>query len=31
GQATPPPPLPSDIVERTAARYRELLERLSSD
>jgi phosphoribosylaminoimidazole-succinocarboxamide synthase len=31
GQATPPPPLPADIVERTAARYRELLERLSSD
>ncbi|MDQ1583717.1 MAG: hypothetical protein QOF36_1771 [Microbacteriaceae bacterium] len=31
GRSTPPPPLPSDIVERTAARYRELLERLSSD
>ena len=25
-----PPALPADIVERTAARYRELLERLTS-
>jgi phosphoribosylaminoimidazole-succinocarboxamide synthase len=28
---TPPPTLPSEIVERTALRYRELLERLTSD
>ena len=26
-----PPPLPADVVERTAARYRELLERLTGD
>ena len=28
---TPPPTLPGDVVERTAARYRELLERLTGD
>lgn len=28
---TPPPTLPSEIVERTALRYRELLERLTGD
>ena len=28
---TPPPTLPGEIVERTAARYRELLERLTGD
>jgi len=26
----PPPPLPAEIVERTAARYRELIERLTT-
>jgi phosphoribosylaminoimidazole-succinocarboxamide synthase len=30
-QAGTPPELPSDIVEQTAARYRELLDRLTSD
>ena len=29
GQATPPPELPAEIVEQTAARYRELIERLT--
>lgn len=31
GQATEPPALPQEIVARTVARYRELLERLTSD